>query len=138
MDTFFEGAVETYVASVETIWLRSIHLLPILGALSPWQRTESKRLISEKRQAWMESQLHVASAPWAFAIRLQAELWRAAFTPTGISPLRHPLVLLSSELPQILARAGEAAAKKALDPYRTRSMSNSRRLKKRLVGKTRG
>jgi hypothetical protein len=132
MTTLLARALQTYIASLETIWLRGVHLMPVWGVTSPWQRQESKDLLREKGDAWIESQLHIALAPWTFAMRVQAELWRAATT----TPLRHPLTVLPSRLPQILGRASEAVVSKALDPYRTRTMKNAKRLKQRsLSGK---
>jgi hypothetical protein len=133
MSTLFARALQTYVAGLETIWLRSVHLIPVWGMTSPWQRQESRGLLREKGEAWLESQLQIALAPYTFAMRVQAELWRAATT----LPLRHPLTVLPSRLPQILGRASEGVVIKALDPYRTRTMKNAKRLKQRSLSNKR-
>ena len=127
MNLFYQ-MIQTYVASLETIYLRSLHLTPVWGSLSPWQFAESNRMVSEKRAAWRESQLEIALAPWSFAMRVNAELWRAAFAP---SPL---LGRTLTTLPKILGKATEATMVKALGPYRTRTTGNSKRLKRRVVG----
>lgn len=130
--SLFDQAVQTYVASMETIYLRSLHLTPMWGSLSSWQLAESKRMVHEKGAAWSESQLQIALAPWSFAMRVNAELWRAAFAQSPL--LGRTLTTLPLRLPQILGKASEATMVKALGPYRTRTTKNSKRLKRRVVG----
>ena len=48
--SFFDQAVQTYIASFETICLRIFQLTPVWGSLSPWQLSESKRMVSEKKR----------------------------------------------------------------------------------------
>ncbi len=130
--SLFYQAFQTYVASMETIYLRSLHLTPVWGSLSSWQLAESKRMVHEKGAAWSESQLQIALAPWSFAMRLNAEFWRAAFAQRPL--LGRKLTALPLRLPQILGKATEATMMNALGPYHTRTARNSRRLKRRVVG----
>ncbi len=129
-----DQAVQTYIASIETIWLRTLQLTPVWGSLSPWQLNESKRMVYEKNAAWRESQRQIALAPWTFALRVNTELWRAAF-----ASITAPLADRNSktepiDLPRILGKASEATMIKALSPYRTRTMQNAKRLKQRSIG----
>lgn len=134
MNNLYQQAFQTYVASLETIWLRTLQLTPIGNSLSPWQRIESKRMVSEKKAAWTESQMQIALAPWTFAMRLNAELWRSAVA-AGASPMfGGGLMALPLRLPQMVGKASEATIGKALDPYRTRTTSNAKRLKQRVTG----
>ena len=130
----FHQAVQTYVASIETIYLRTLQLTPVWGSLSPWQLSESKRMVSEKGAAWRESQLQIALAPWSFAMRVNTELWRAALASATISPFGRALTARPLSLPQILGKATEATMSKALTPYRTRTAKNAKRLKQRAIG----
>ncbi len=134
MTNLVQQLLQTYVASLETIWLRSLYLTPVWGSLSPWQRIESTRMVSEKRAAWKESQLEIALAPWTFGMRVTAELWRAAFA-AGMSPIlgRSPMPL-PLQIPQMLGRASQATMVKVLHPYRSRTTQNAKRLKRRAVG----
>lgn len=134
MNSLFQQALQTYIASFETIWLRSLHLTPIGNSLSPWQRSESKRMVREKGAAWKESQMQIALAPWTFAMRLNTELWRAALA-AGARPLSGSgLMALPLHIPQMVGRASQATIGKALDPYWTRTTSNAKRLKQRAIG----
>ena len=132
--SLFDQAVQTYVASIETIYLRTLQLTPVWGSLSPWQLSESKRMVSEKRAAWGESQLQIALAPWSFAMRVNTELWRAALAPATSPLFGRALSALPLSLPQILGKASEATMVKALKPYRTRTTKNAKRLKQRAIG----
>ena len=133
MNNLFQQAFQTYVASLETIWLRTLQLTPIGNSLSPWQRIESKRMVSEKKAAWTESQMQIALAPWTFAMRL-TELWRSAVA-AGASPMfGGGLMTLPLRLPRMVGKASQETIGKALDPYRTRTTSNAKRLKQRVTG----
>ena len=132
--SFFDQAVQTYIASFETICLRIFQLTPVWGSLSPWQLSESKRMVSEKKDAWRESQLEIALAPWSIAMRVNTELWQAAFASAtfplfGRSPNALPL-----NFSRILGKASEATVIKALTPYSTRTTQNAKRLKQRAIG----
>jgi hypothetical protein len=131
----FDQAMQTYIASIETIWLRTVQLTPVWGALSPWQLHESKRMINEKSAAWRESHRQIALAPWTFAMRINSELWRAALA-SMTAPLSGRVAnALPLSLPQILDKASEATMIKALSPYRKRTTQNAKRLKQRAIGK---
>ena len=134
MNTFFQQALQTYIASCETIWLRSVQLTPVGNFLSPWQRTESKLMVNEKSAAWKESQMQVTLAPWTFAMNLNMQLWQAAFA-AGTRPLSgNGLMALPLGLPQMVSKASATTMGKALGPYRTRTTSNAKRLKQRAIG----
>ena len=132
--TLFNQVLQTYVASIETIYFRTLHLMPVWGSLTPWQVNESKRMVSEKKDAWGESQLQIALAPWSFAMHVNMQLWRAALE-AGTSPLLG-ITLTPSQLnlPQVLRRASEATLAKTLKPYRIRTTKNAKRLKQRVIG----
>lgn len=132
--SLFDQAVQTYVASIETIYLRTLQLTPVWGSLSPWQVNESKRMVSEKRAAWRESQLQIALAPWSFAIHVNTQLWQAALLTATSPMLGRGSASLPVNLPRILGKASEATIVKALDPYRTRTTKNAKRLKQRAIG----
>ena len=134
MNNLFQQALQTYIASFETIWLRSLQLTPVGNVLSPWQRSESKRMVNEKGAAWKESQMQVALAPWTFAMSLNMQLWRAALA-AGTRPLSgNGLMALPLGLPQMVSKASQTTMGKALAPYRTRTTSNAKRLKQRALG----
>ena len=132
--SLFDQAVQTYIASFETICLRTLQLTPVCGSLSPWQLSESKRMVSEKKVAWRESQLHISLAPWSFAMRVNTELWRVAFASVTFPPFGRAPIALPLNLPQILGKASEATVIKALNPYSTRTTQNAKRLKQRAIG----
>ena len=134
MPSFFQQAFQTYVASLETIWWRSLQLTPIGNSLSAWQRDESKRMVSEKGEAWRESQTQIELAPWTFAVRLNNEIWQATFAAALSPRFGSELLALPLRAPQMLGRASEATMVKTLAPYRTRTTSNAKRLKKRAIG----
>ena len=122
------------MSSIETIYLRTLQLTPVWGSLSPWQRSESKRMVSEKRAAWRESQLQIALAPWSFALHVNTQLWRAALASAASPLLSRTLTASSLNLPQVLRQASEATLAKTLQPYRTRTTKNAKRLKQRAIG----
>lgn len=128
---FFDQAFQTYIASIETIWLRTLQLTPAWGSLSPWQLSESKRMVNEKSAAWRESQFQIALAPWTFAMRVNTDLWQAAFAAVAAPLSGRAATTLPLNLPQIFGRASEATMIKALHPYRTRTTQNAKRLKQR-------
>jgi hypothetical protein len=132
--SLFNQALQTYVASIETIYLRTLHLMPVWGSLTPWQVNESKRMVSEKKEAWRESQLQIALAPWSFALHVNTQLWRAALASAASPLLSRTLTASSLNLPQVLRQASEATLAKTLKPYRTRTTKNAKRLKQRAIG----
>ena len=132
--SFLDQAVQTYVASFETICLRTLQLTPVWGSLSPWQLSESKRMVSEKKAAWRESQLEIALAPWSIAMRINNELWQAAFASATLPLFGRIPNALPVNLPRILGKASEATVIKALTPYSTRTTQNAKRLKQRAIG----
>ncbi len=132
--SLFNHAAQTYIASIETILLRTGHLTPVWGSLSAWQLSESKRMFSEKGAAWRESQLQIALAPWSFAVRVNNELWRAAFASVTATLSGRVSNAVPVSLPKILGKVSEATMIKALSPYRTRTTQNAKRLKQRAVG----
>jgi hypothetical protein len=132
--SFFDQAIQTYIASIETILLRTGHLTPVWGSLSSWQISESQRMFSEKGAAWRESQLQIAVAPWTFAMRVNTELWRAAFSSITAPLFGRTLTALPINLPQIFGKASDATMSKALTPYHKRTTQNAKRLKQRAIG----
>ena len=132
--SFFDQAIQTYVASIETIWLRTCQLTPVWGALSPWQLSESKRMVNEKSAAWRDSQLQIALAPWSLAMRVNTELWRAAFASATATLSGRGANAVPVNLPQIFGKASEATMSKAFRPYHMRTTQNAKRLKQRATG----
>ncbi len=131
--SLFDQAMQTYIASLETICLRTLQLVPVWGSLSPWQLSESKRMVREKKAAWRESQFHISLAPWSFAMRVNAELWRVAFASATFPLFGRDPNALPLNLQRILGKASEATVIKALSPYSTRATQNAKRLKQRAV-----
>jgi hypothetical protein len=130
----FDQLAQTYIASIETIYLRSWHLAPIWGSFSPWQLRESKRMVSEKGAAWREGQLQIALAPWSFALSVNSEIWRAALAAATATLSGRVSDAFPPSLPKIFGKASEATMSKALNPYRTRTTKNAARLKQRAAG----
>jgi hypothetical protein len=106
--SFFDQAIQTYISSIETIWLRALHATPAWGSLSGWQSSESKRIDNEKIAAWRESQLQIVIVPCSFLMRVKRELWDAALASATANFLGLG-TKVGVNLPQFLGKEADAA-----------------------------